>query len=178
MKLGAGFCEFRQPGRNTKPPPPQMRQISTLRSSTPGRISRLVGSAHRLNGNETMMRSSRWLSTRRSLSTGVSWAASAGALRLSMELAASHDECGRHLDVSRRPKIAGPRYDRSPECGSHCEWRQWLPRMTQFWTTVANRTSAFRATRSEHAGGYRRPDGAYLAYLRDPDGHKLVGVAR
>jgi hypothetical protein len=23
-----------------------------------------------------------------------------------------------------------------------------------------------------------RPNGAYLAYLRDPDGHKLVGVAR
>jgi catechol 2,3-dioxygenase-like lactoylglutathione lyase family enzyme len=24
----------------------------------------------------------------------------------------------------------------------------------------------------------KRPNGAYLAYLRDPDGHKLVGVAR
>src|SRR5438045_9264087 len=23
-----------------------------------------------------------------------------------------------------------------------------------------------------------RPNGAYLAYLRDPDGHKIVGVAR
>jgi catechol 2,3-dioxygenase-like lactoylglutathione lyase family enzyme len=23
-----------------------------------------------------------------------------------------------------------------------------------------------------------RPNGAYLAYFRDPDGHKLVGVAR
>jgi catechol 2,3-dioxygenase-like lactoylglutathione lyase family enzyme len=24
----------------------------------------------------------------------------------------------------------------------------------------------------------KRPNGAYLAYLRDPDGHKIVGVAR
>ena len=24
----------------------------------------------------------------------------------------------------------------------------------------------------------KRPNGAYLAYLRDPDGHKVVGVAR
>jgi hypothetical protein len=32
-------------------------------------------------------------------------------------------------------------------------------------------------TSIEDAPGVR-PNGAYLAYLRDPDGHKLVGVAR
>jgi hypothetical protein len=36
---------------------------------------------------------------------------------------------------------------------------------------------ANRGTSIEDPPGVR-PNGAYLAYLRDPDGHKLVGVAR